>query len=113
VARENPNIESLPVVDFQGELFGIIRPEDLRRVLDSDITPQLLRASDVAMDLPIALSPDQNLLEALRDFGTRDVESLPVEAGKGKSRRLVGLLFRVDVMRRYRQELLRDASYRS
>ena len=56
---------------------------------------------------PLSVAPDENLLEALRDFGTRDVETLPVEAGKGDSRRLVGLLQRADVMRRYREEMLR------
>jgi len=32
---------------------------------------------------------------------------LPVEEGRGKSRRVVGILLRSDVMRRYRQEMLR------
>jgi len=43
----------------------------------------------------------------MRDFGSRDVESLPVEDHVDGNRRLVGLLLRADVMRRYRQELLR------
>ena len=34
-------------------------------------------------------------------------EVLPVETGQGESRRLVGLLLRADVMRRYREEMLR------
>jgi hypothetical protein len=50
--------------------------------------------------------PDANLLEALRDFGSRDIETLPVEIGSGSSRKLIGLLLRSDVMRRYRQEML-------
>ena len=56
---------------------------------------------------PTSVSPDENLLEALRDFGTRDVEMLPVQKGDGPQRHLVGILFRSDVMRRYRMELLR------
>ena len=56
---------------------------------------------------PISVSPDENLLEALRDFGTRDVDTLPVVAGTGSGRRLIGLLLRADVMRRYREEMLR------
>lgn len=43
---------------------------------------------------------------SIRDFGTRDIETLPVEIGSGKSRRLIGLLLRSDVMRRYREEML-------
>lgn len=106
VARENPEIESLPVKDAEGKLIGIIRAEDLHRVLDSDISPLLVNAEDIALRAPLAVSPTENLIEALRDFGSRDVETLPVEVGKGANRRLVGLLLRSDVMARYRQEML-------
>ncbi len=51
-------------------------------------------------------SQQDRLLEALRDFGTRDVETLPVEVGTGANRRLIGLLLRSDVMRRYSKEVL-------
>ncbi len=105
VARENPHIESLPVM-CDGKLIGIIRPSDLHRVLDSDISPHLVNAEDIAMRSPISVSPAENLIEALRDFGTQDVETLPVEVGVGPQRRLIGLLQRNDVMRRYRQEIL-------
>lgn len=110
VARANSHIESLPVMDDKDQLVGIIRPEDLHRVLDTDIAPHLLQAEDVALMTPVSLSPDANLLEALRDFGTRDIETLPVVEGKGKTRRIVGLLVRADVIRRYRLELLRHSS---
>ena len=107
VARANAHIESLPVMDEGGRLIGIIRPADLHRVLDSDISPRLVNAEDIALGVPISASPDDNLLEALRDFGTRDVETLPVEAGEDNARRLVGLLMRSDVMQAYRREMLR------
>ena len=67
----------------------------------------LLNAEDVALMSPIAVSPDANLLEALRDFGTRDIDTLPVESRQDGRRQLVGLLLRSDVMRRYREEMLR------
>lgn len=105
VARANPHIESLPVMD-DGKLIGIIRPSDLHRVLDSDISPHLVNAEDIALRSPISVSPEENLIEALRDFGTQDVETLPVEVGVGTHRRLIGLLQRSDLMRRYRQEIL-------
>ncbi len=106
VAKENPQIESLPVLDGDGKLIGIIRAEDLHRVLDSDISPSLVNAEDIALRASLAVPPTANLIEALRDFGSRDVETLPVEVGKGANRRLVGLLLRSDVMARYRQEML-------
>ncbi len=107
VARANSHIESLPVIDDEGKLTGIIRPGDLQRVLDTDVAPHLVNAGDIAMTALIALRTNTNLLEAVRDFGLSDIESLPVETGRGDSRRVVGLLLRSDVMRRYRQEMLR------
>ena len=107
VARANPHIESLAVMSDDGQLVGIIRPEALHRILDSDISPKLVNAEDIALTMPFSVRSDANLLEALRDFGALDVETLPVESGKGKSRRLIGLLLREDVMQRYRAELLR------
>ena len=107
VARENLHIESLPVMDADERLIGIIRAEDLHRVLDADLEPHLVNAEDIVMKSPLSVSPELNLLEAMRDFGSRDIETLPVETGKGSSRRLVGLLLRADVLSRYRREMLR------
>jgi hypothetical protein len=67
----------------------------------------LINAMDIALMAPVALRPNTNLLEALREFGACDIETLPVEAGRGEHRRVVGLVFRADVMSRYRKELLR------
>ncbi len=106
IAREHPHIESLPVMGPDGKLIGIIRAEDLHRVLDSDISPALVNAEDIALRTPLSVHPAQNLLEAMRDFGARDMETLPVEVGAGENRRLIGLLLRSDVIRRYRQEML-------
>jgi CBS domain-containing protein len=91
----------------KNQLVGIIRPGNLTRVIDSDVAPWLVNAEDIASRAPLAVSPSENLLEALRDFGSRDVETLPVEAKHGGEKRLVGLVLRADVMRRYREELLR------
>ncbi len=107
VARANSHIETLPVMDDANKLVGIIRPADLHRVLDTDAPAHLINALDIAVQSPISLSTNDNLLEALRDFGAFDIESLPVEAGEGESRHVVGLLLRSDVMRRYREEMLR------
>ncbi len=106
IARANATFDSLPVVNDQGQFVGIIRPEDLHRVLDTDIKANLVFAEDITFQTAVSVLPDENLLEAMSDFGTIDVETLPVEVGKGESRRLVGLLLRSDVMQRYRKEML-------
>ena len=98
LAREHQELESLPVMNQDGRLVGIIGTEDLHRAVDSDIAPHFVFADDIASPPPVSLSPDENLLEMLRDFGKRDVDMLPVEEGKGEDRRLVGLLIRAEVM---------------
>ena len=108
VARANLHIESLPVMDVDNKLIGIIRAEDLHRVLDADLEPNLVNAEDIVMKSPLSVSPELNLLEAMRDFGSRDIETLPVETGTGSGRRLVGLLLRADVLSRYRREMLQS-----
>ncbi|MCP4191236.1 MAG: CBS domain-containing protein [Planctomycetaceae bacterium] len=107
VARLHSHIESLPVMDEKGGLVGIIRPEDLHRILDTDTQPHLVNADDIALRTTTAVSPQNNLLEALREFGSRDIETLPVEKNDRGQRKLVGLLVRADVMRRYRVEMLK------
>jgi CBS domain-containing protein len=107
IARAHSHIESLPVMDENGQLVGIIRSVDLHRVLDTDMPAQLVNADDLALRTSVSLDPSENLLEALRDFGASDVETLPVEEGAGEKRRLVGMLLRADAMRRYREEMLR------
>ena len=100
VARAHPHIEGLPVMNDKDHMIGIIRPEDLHRILESDVSPKLVNADDIALMSPVSVSPDANLLEALSDFGRRDLESLPVENGYGDARKLVGLLLRSDVIHR-------------
>lgn len=106
VARANAHIETLPVMGEDDRLVGIIRAEDLHRVLDTDVPSHVINAEDIAIPPPTAVAPDANLLEALREFGTRDIETLPVEEVVAGTKRLVGLLLRDDLMRRYRVELL-------
>jgi len=106
VARANPAIEALPVMDAENQLVGIIRAEDLHRVLDSDVSPRFIFADDLAAPAPLSLTPNQNLIEAIREFGAGDSETLPVEVQQGGKRRLLGLLLWSDVVRRYRSELL-------
>ena len=90
------------------QLVGIIHAEDLHRALDTDVPAEFVNADDIATRSTMSVSPDANLIEALRDFGLRDVETLPVINSADGSRKLVGLLLRADVTRRYRVEVLRN-----
>lgn len=112
IASENPKFEAFPVLDNNSSLVGIIRPEELHRVEDTDMPPTLVCADEIASTPKVVVSQDENLLEALRDFSRHDIETLPVEEGEGEDRRLIGLLLREDVMRCYREEMRRVAPER-
>ncbi len=107
VARANSSMAVLPVVNEENRLVGVIRPEAIRVLLESDISTQLVNADDLAEQAPASVSPSDNLIEAMREFGVGDLDVLTVETVTTKSRRLVGILLLSDVMRRYREELLR------
>ncbi|MEK6234667.1 MAG: chloride channel protein, partial [Planctomycetales bacterium] len=109
-AAANPRLDALPVMDQNGRFAGVIGAEELHRVVDADIPAAALRAWDLVQSVPIHLTPDENLLEALRDFGERDMEILPVMETAEPDARLIGLLTRSEVMRRYRRELLTQHS---
>ena len=51
-------------------------------MLDADLEPHLVNAEDIVMKSPLSVSSELNMLEAMRDFGSWDVETLPVESLK-------------------------------
>jgi CIC family chloride channel protein len=107
-AKEHSELENLPVVDQNGFVQGMIRHSDLKLALKSDVDPRLVRAQDLNVDQLYDVSVDETLLEAISDFGASDVDCLFVVDRHDKRPRLLGALFRDDVMRRYREELLKE-----
>jgi CIC family chloride channel protein len=107
-AKEHSELENLPVVDQNGFVQGMIRHSDLKLATKSDVDPHLVRAHDLNVDQLYDVSVDENLLEAISDFGASDVDCLFVVDRQAKRPLLLGALFRGDVMRRYREELLNE-----
>lgn len=102
---------SFPVVDRGNRLFGVIAYRDLRSALRRERSPEmdrLVMAGDLAVTEPETVTPDQNLNHAMQLFGMRDLSVLPVVAADD-DRRLVGKLYRSDVLSAYRRALLRNA----
>lgn len=109
-AKNHAQLENLPVVDENGDVEGMIRHEDLKQALKSEVNPQLICAEDLDVDQLYDVLIDENLLEAIADFGASNVDCLFVVDRQTKPRRLLGALFRSDVMRRYREELLAESN---
>lgn len=109
-AKNHAQLENLPVVDENGDVEGMIRHVDLKLALQSEVNPQLIRARDLDVDQLYDVLIDENLLEAIADFGGSNVDCLFVVDRHAKPRKLLGALFRSDVMRRYREELLAESN---
>ncbi len=59
-------------------------------------------AKDVAREDYFSLTPDQSLADVLRMFDLTDAEMLPVTSRRNP-RKLLGVIFRDDLMRWYRK----------
>jgi predicted transcriptional regulator len=99
-------ITSMPVVDDAGHLVGVLSEADvLRDVLPTDrrvhellveiTAPTVqLQVTDVMTHLPVSVSPDDDLAEAVELLVCTQVKSLPVV----DSGRVVGMVSRRDVI---------------
>jgi len=99
---------AFPVVDEDGRLTGVIGYRDLRAVLDNSQPSEfdaLVLAGDMAVPNPEYVTPGMSLNDAMRLFGVRDLSVLPVVDSR-ESRRLIGRLYRSDVLTAYRRALI-------
>ncbi len=96
-----------PVLDENGELFGLITLQDLRNALVSP-SASTLTAADIATRSPLVAYPDEPVWAALRRLGRRDVGRLPV-VDRSNSRKLLGLVRRSDIVRAYNVAIVRKA----
>jgi CIC family chloride channel protein len=95
------------VVDKQEQYLGMIVGEDVRRALiDREAVPLLLVEEVMRTNLPVVRNTD-DLATVMNQFSAHDVSRLPVGL-PGNSSRVIGLVSRAALMRRYQQALARD-----
>ncbi|MCH8152919.1 MAG: chloride channel protein [Planctomycetes bacterium] len=95
------------VVDEQDHYVGMVTGDDLRAALVYREAIPLLQVNELQRgDLPVVM-PDDTLDVVLDKFSRHDVQSLAVleESGRG---RVLGLITRSHLMRKYQDELNRD-----
>lgn len=99
-----------PVVDAAGELAGVVTIQDIERARASGtLTGKTVADIATRSDLLVAY-PYEPMWKALRRLGRRGVGRLPVVEEEG-SKRLVGAVRRVDIIRAYDQAIAARAHH--
>ena len=97
-----------PVVDEQGELWGIVTLQDMEKVIANQGTRDLrsLKVADIAIPDPVTARPDEPIWTAIQKMAPRDLARLPV-VSRDNPRKLLGLISRSDILRAYAVGLVR------
>jgi len=88
-----------PVLNTDGELFGLITVQDLERAKERGPIDGLC-VRDIATQSLLVAYPDEPVWAALKRLGTRDVGRLPV-VDRQNPKRLLGAIRRHDIVRAY------------
>ena len=93
-AMAEADVGSLPVVDVDGILFGMITDRDIVvRVVAMGKNPSATRVDEVATKDVSPAYPDDSLDEALTSMAQRQVRRLPVV----ENERVIGILAQADI----------------
>jgi len=93
---------AFPVLDKRNNLVGVIWLRDIRPYLFDEHLYHLLIAKDIAQEEFMTIHPDQSLADVLRMFDLTDAELLPVTERRNP-RRIIGVIYRDELMRWYRK----------
>ncbi|MBN2644488.1 MAG: chloride channel protein [Desulfuromonadaceae bacterium] len=96
---------NFPLVNQQGELTGIISIQDFLGVVFEKDLMDLVVVKELATTEVTTVLEDDNLDQAMRRIGYRNIEQLPVVA-RDCSRRLVGIISRRDMVSAYNRVLM-------
>ena len=94
-----------PVQDNKGDMTGILSFSDIREMMFEEQLGDLLVAGELATHKVLALTPEQNLNQAMELFTQLDVDQLPVVRHDDKVK-VIGMITRGDVMASYNREIL-------
>jgi CIC family chloride channel protein len=86
-------------------LSGILSIQDLRELVYEQELEDLIVAKELAKSKVLTVTTHENLSDALRKIGSRNIDYLPVVADDNP-RRLVGMVSRQDIISAYNRSLL-------
>ena len=96
---------SVPVVDGDGKLEGVLGYSELRETLSAERPPEALTARDLMRTPPPVCYPDDTLTEVAEKFRLADVGRLPVVAPDDPGT-VLGVISHTDVLGAYEQLVL-------
>ncbi|HKK02128.1 MAG TPA: chloride channel protein [Desulfuromonadales bacterium] len=96
-----------PIVDSEGRMQGIFSVNDIRRLLDEDLPPGLVRARDIAISQVVTTTPSESLDDVLRKLTSKGFEEIPV-VDERDTGRVLFMLSRRSLLTRYARELERQ-----
>jgi chloride channel protein, CIC family len=96
---------NFPLVNRKGELTGIISEQDFMGVVFERDLMDLVVVKELATLNVITVHEDDNLDEAMRKIGIRNIEQLPV-VDRETGRKLVGIISRRDMLSAYNRALM-------
>jgi len=100
----NGDATDFVVADEHGQYLGMVLGDDIKRaLLDREAVPLLLVAELMRNDLPVIRNND-DLASVITQFSAHDVSRLPVGL-PGNTARVIGLISRAALMRRYQKAL--------
>ena len=96
---------TFPVVDRDRLLTGILSIQDIRELVYEQGLEELIVAKELAATQVITVTVEDNLDNALKKIGYRNIDYLPVVA-KDNPRQIVGMVSRQDIISAYNRTLL-------
>lgn len=96
---------NFPLLDSEGLLSGIVSFQDFKDAVFEKGLEDLIVVKELATEDVITITPDENLDDAFKKIGSRNIEQLPV-VSKRNPRKIVGMLARRDIISAYNKGLL-------
>ena len=101
-------MDMVPVLDENGNFYGIVGFHQVRTVIHSEGPQDLIVANDVALRAPLTVTPSANLADVFTELGMLDINSLPVVSDEDP-KKLVGVITRGSIVSRYRKEVILES----
>lgn len=101
------------IIDEKENLEGVISFSDLKEFIFEDGLNGLILAKDLINPDIVYVTPEESLASTLNKFSFIDMEQLPVVERNNGSRKVKGVITRNQLMKAYRQEMLKRVLIRN